>query len=244
MEREREKIPAGDIKQKSKLLRWLDNFWYHNKIPTVIVLFVLIVVVVCMLQMCSAEDEDISLLYSGPRLMTASEHEGVRGVLSTLLPEDYNGDGRKYANLVTYHVKSDVQLFSEAAQTHEDGETVFVDKTYYTREYESYSNILMTGELSVCMLDPWLYEKLTSSGRLKKLSEIFDVMPSGAVGEYGVRLGDTALYRYYDAMKILPEDTVVCLMLPYVFGESSKAESYAKSTDVFKAIVGFSAPED
>ena len=31
-----DKIPAGDIKEKSGFLKWLDNFWYHNKITVIV----------------------------------------------------------------------------------------------------------------------------------------------------------------------------------------------------------------
>ena len=102
--------------------------------------------------------------------------------------------------------------------------------------------MLITGEFALCFLDPWLYESLANSDRLKTLTDIFGEMPDGAVGDFGVRLGDTAMYQYYDVLKILPEDTVICLLKPYVFGETSKEDIYARSVSMFKAVVEFEAP--
>ena len=240
-----DKISAVDIKENSKFLKWLDNYWYHYKVPTIIVLFVVFVLLVCTLQMCSTDDkQDITVLYSGPFLMTGSEHENVRNVLNYVMPEDFNEDGRKYTELITYQVASEQQIKDMEAETDENGKPKYsINRQYYTNEYSNYSNMLMTGEFALCFLDPWLYEALAGSDRLKPLTEVFGALPDGAVGEYGVRLGDTALYQYYDVLKVLPEDTVICLLRPYVFGETSKEDIYARSVDTFKAIIFFEAPQ-
>jgi hypothetical protein len=231
-----DKIPAGDIKANSNFLRWLDNFWYHNKVITLIILFALFVLVICIFQMCSAESEDISLIYGGPYLMTKTELEGVRSVLNNVMPEDYNNDGKKYIELITYQIMSTGQLEELS------GGTGSVDKAYFSQEYNNYSNMLMTGECSVYLVDPWLYEGLAENGRLQKLVDVTGVLSSSAYGEYGVRLGDTELYKYYAALRILPADTVVCLLMPYLFGKSSNKETYEKSKEMFKSIVDFKAP--
>ncbi|HOA84947.1 MAG TPA: hypothetical protein PKN17_02845, partial [Bacillota bacterium] len=99
-----------DIKQKSRFLKWLDNWWYHNKTITLISLFLIIVIVICTFQMCSRENEDITLVYSGPWLLTSTELEDVRSVFNFVLPQDYNRDGKKYVELVTFHVMSEEQI--------------------------------------------------------------------------------------------------------------------------------------
>ncbi len=239
-----DKISAAEIKDNSKFLKWLDNYWYHYKVPTIIVLFISIVLLVCTLQMCATDDkQDITVLYSGPFLMMGSEHENVRNVLNYVMPEDFNGDGRKYTELITYQVASEQQIKDMEAETDENGNPKYsINRQYYTNEYSNYSNMLITGEFALCFLDPWLYESLANSDRLKTLTDIFGEIPDGAVGDFGVRLGDTAMYQYYDVLKILPEDTVICLLKPYVFGETSKEDIYARSVSMFKAVVEFEAP--
>jgi hypothetical protein len=52
---------------------------------------------------------------------------------------------------------------------------------------------------------------------------------------YGVRLGDTALYRKYKVLQALPEDTVVCLVSRLL---TQTEQMYAQSEDMFRAMVG------
>jgi hypothetical protein len=88
--------------------------------------------------------------------------------------------------------------------------------------------MLLTGEYSLYFIDPWLYESLVENKRVQKLTDVLSSMPVGAVDEYGVRLGDTEIYKYYQVLQILPEDTIICLLHPYIYGQSSNEEYYKK----------------
>lgn len=237
-----DKIPARDIKEKSDFLKWIDNFWYHNKITVIVSAFLVFIIVICTFQMCSKKDEDITVLYAGPYLMTSGEREGIRSVFNYVMPGDFDGDGNQYTELVTYHVCSNEQLDTLESEIHEDGDTVRVDRNYYANEYNNYSNMLLTGEYSLYFIDPWLYASLVENKRVQKLTDVLSSMPSSAVDEYGVRLGDTEIYKYYQVLQILPEDTIICLLHPYVFGQSSNEEYYKNTKDMFEAIVTFTAP--
>lgn len=240
-----DKIPAGDIKERSAFLKWLDNYWYHNKIPTIAATAGIVILIICICQTCTRTDSfDMSVLYAGRVGLTQNEHLLVSNVISTALPEDYNNDGRKSVEFTAYHILSEEQIKKLAAETHEDGSHVYVDRAFYSKEYENYTNMMTTGEYSVCLLEPWLYEKMESAGRLKKLSEVLDKIPESAISEYGIALGSTELYAYYDALRVLPEDTVLCLMQPFVIGQSSKAENYAKCISVFQGVVEFKSPSN
>ena len=61
-----EKEQGGEIVYESKFTRWLDNFWYHYKWTTIIAVFALFVVLVCTLQMCNKDKNDVSVLSAGP----------------------------------------------------------------------------------------------------------------------------------------------------------------------------------
>ena len=129
------------------------------------------------------------------------------------------------------------------AQTDEDGKNLFVDKSFNSKEYETYNNYVMTGESSVLFLDPWLFEKLVAADRVARVEDVIGYTPEAACGEYGVRLGDTELYREYGVMQLLPEDTVICILRPYVAGNSSKKEYYAREKAMFEALVTFESEE-
>ena len=238
-----DKIPASDIREKSPFLKWIDNFWYHNKISIVVSIFLVFVIVICTFQMCSKEDEDVTMLYAGPYLMTVSEREAIRSVLNYVMPDDFDGDEKKYTEIVTYHICSEEQLNTLENKIHEDGDTVRVDRNYYSNEYSNYSNMLLTGEYSLYFVDPWLYNSLVENQRVQKLIDVVGCIPEGAADEYGVRLGDTDIYKYYQVFQVLPEDTIVCLLYPYVYGQSSNEEFYQNTKEMFKAIVTFEASD-
>ena len=85
------KIPAGEIKDKSEFLKWFDNFWYHYKVHTIIVLFALFVLIVCVLQTCtSSSGGDITIMYAGRGYMTTEQREGVRSVFNAVMPDDFD----------------------------------------------------------------------------------------------------------------------------------------------------------
>ena len=59
----------------------------------------------------------------------------------------------------------------------------------------------------------------------------------GSARVVGVRLGDTALWRENSAIRDkLPEDTVICLMMPTVLGNASDS-SYQNAVDYVKALL-------
>ncbi|HOA85077.1 MAG TPA: hypothetical protein PKN17_03525, partial [Bacillota bacterium] len=110
-------------------------------------------------------------------------------------------------------------------------------------QYESYSNLILAGESSVYLVDPWLYDNLREQGRVRKLTDVLGTLPDAAIDEYGVRLGDTDIYSYYKVLQLLPEDTVICLLKPGLIGSSSREENYQRSVEMFSAIVNFKSPE-
>ena len=230
--------------EKSKFLRWLDNYWYHYKWVTIIVAFFLIVGVICTVQMCSREKEDITVVYAGRNSLSVNTTSDISRVLEAIAPEDFDGDGNKNIVLTSYYIMSEQQIKELQQETDENGDPLYVDTNYNSKQFETYSNYIMTGESSVLFLDPWLYESLKSADRLAKVEDIVGYVPDSACGEYGVRLGDTALYDTYDVMKLMHEDTVICILRPYVAGNSSKEDYYARETAMFEALVTFGEEDE
>lgn len=227
-----EKLEAHDIgagvaaqraeRPHGKVYRWLDNFWYHYKWPVLIGGFFAIVLLICILQMCGKESEgDINLVLAGPYSVTADEatYNDLQKCLATYLPRDYNEDGEKKVDLAPYTIYSEEQI--KAA----NGE---VNTSSNTGNYNTYTDYLTTGDAGILFLDSWLFEELvTKTAHLQELTEVVGKTPDGAILDangkcYGVRLGDTALYRENSAIRVLPEDTVICLMKPMVYGEKNE----------------------
>lgn len=224
---------------ESKTLKKLDNFWYHYKWPTIISAFFLIVFIICIAQSCSKEDRDIIITYAGPTYFTVDQ----KGEFSTYFEDsvigDYNGDGEKIATFSAYFVYSEEQIKDvekEVVGTDAAGSDVYeyVDISVNTSELDAYESQLQTGTSSVLLLDGWLYETLKENGRLMALSDVYGKDCSLSTDGYGVRLGDTELYKESEQLQRLPEDTVVCLHKK-ILGQ----KKYDHQISAFKDIIGF-----
>ncbi len=238
-----EKIRGAEIRPQSKFLLRVENFWYHYKWATIITAFFAIVILICTLQMCGNEKEDVNILYAGPIQLSTDEIEAVSDVMASVMPEDFDGNGKKEAVLVDYHIYSKEQIESIEAHTDSAGVAGYVDRSYNSTNYDNFYNYIQTGDVSVCLLDPSLYEDIKNKDRLMKLSDILGYLPEGALGEYGIALGNMELYEAYGAMRKLPEDTVVCILRPLVVGKSSKEKLYAREKEMFAAIAEYSSDE-
>jgi len=234
-----EKMPSGEIVLEGRFAKWFDNFWYHYKWVTIGIAALVIVLVICIAQACTREKKDIMIVYAGHRSISVAEQQQLNELFSTLLPEDLDQNGESVAHLSMYQIFSEEQIKEIESKKDENGKPLRVDREHNTSQYSTYSSYLQTGESSIYLLDPWLYEELLRSGGVRPLSEVFSEIPKGAIDEYGIRLGDTELYENYDVLKFLPEDTVLCLMQPLVMGKSSKEKNYNFEVETFRAISNY-----
>ncbi len=236
-----EKRPDVEIAKKSKFLLWLDNYWYHYKWHTIIVAFILVVIIVCSWQMFTTDKYDILIVYGGPNTYSQDEKLNISNVLGNSLPSDFDGDGKKNVALTTYQIYSEEQI-KEIESKGGD-----VNRSYVTSQKETYDNQNLTGSTSICFLDPSLYEAIPEKDKhLCPLnsSHLFgeDVKVKGAIDGYGVRLGDTDIYKDHVALQKMPADTIICLWNPLgvenLFGKTDEAANQFER-EAFVAIVGY-----
>lgn len=222
--------PNGDIHVQSRLLEKLDNFWYHYKWRTIGVIFLAVVLAICVTQCCRREKPDVVVLYAGPYCYSGVEYDKAKSELNSVLPADYNGDGQKLTGLVTYQVMTEEQL------TEYKEKVGLTDTSYFTSQASSYSNYIMTGECAILILDESRYLALANADRLRDLNEVFPELPASAIGNYGIDFTKTALYRNSEQLGKLPEGTVLCLLRPYVMGNTGDKSAYAQMTAMFAAM--------
>lgn len=254
---ENEKLNGADIKVEGRFLRWLENYWYHYKWPTVIVSFFVIVLLVCTLQMCTKETEDISVVYAGPVQLSSSEMGAMESVLNFIMPKDFDGSGQKASAFINYQIYSEEQiknaqsnreeeieenLGNDGAHTAPDEAPAQINRHYNTTNYNNFFKYIQTGESSICFLDPSIYEELKGE-RLMKLSDVLGYETENSFDGYGIKLSELGIYEAYAAVRMLPDDTVVCILKPLVMGKSSKEEMYAREKDMFRAVVEFKNDE-
>ena len=249
---EGDKPEAGDIVAASPALRWLDNFWYHNKWTVIIVAFFVTVAIIGLTQMLSRPSYDTSICLASPYRMNKDERAEFEKLITRICPEDFNGDGEKLLNIVEYQIFSEEEFESEAeryeSMTNEDGEgdQFQINRKFNSDEYKNFSNFTMTGETSVYILSPYLYGILRDADRLKPLSEVYTdgTLPAGALSDgFGIALKDTDFYKYNPAAQIYPENAILCLHKPTISGRSKNEARYAEDVAFFKAIADFEVRE-
>jgi len=240
-------------REHGKLYRWFDNFWYHHKWATIATLVILTVITVCIFQMCAREEKgDVTIVAAGPYGFVTNETglNDLKKCLSTYIPEDYNGNGVKDVTLYTYTIFSEEEAKEFESRVDENGDPVgaSVDRNQNIQQYQSFSQYLTTGDAAVLFLSPWLAkEYAANTGALVNFSDLLGQAPENGVfltregGElvcYGIKLSETALWRENSAVREnLPEDTVICLMVPGLLGNNADAEVYNRAVAFAKNLV-------
>lgn len=236
-----DKYTDSDIHVNGKFAEKLDHFWFYYKWHTLVAIFIVFVLTVCIVQSCTKTEYDVTVLYAGPYIYSASEVDVVIEELNSVMPRDFSGDGEKNTGLVTYQVLNQEQieaLQKQLAAERAEGKTdAFLNTSYFSSQSEMYTSALMTGEYAILLIDESLYQKLEGTeGRLRKLSEVFAIVPESAFSDYGIRFCETALYQNSKQLSMLPEDTVLCLASPLVMGGTSNKTVYAQITEMFVAM--------
>ena len=228
-----EKLEAPEIRSDSKFLKWLDNYWYHYKWHTLIVAFFLLLLTVCLVQCAQKEEGDVGISVACNLTLTEAQSKALEDALGLAVASDYDQNGIKEAAVLLYSIFSEDQL--RALYTAPDpitGEPVFdssgyqAAKQYNAERMENMQTYLMTGDCGVWFVSPYVYETMMK-----------DRLPIVKT----VKLGETDFYRYYDALKVLPEDTIMVLIRP-VMGYMAKDENFKKAEAFVNAIESFRKP--
>ena len=108
--RTKKEYTEGISIEKSRFLSWLDNYWYHYKWITLGVAFFLILIIICTVQMCTKEDNDLTVVYAGRNTLSLNEESNFSRVLEAIAPDDFDKNGEKHIALTTYSILSEEQV--------------------------------------------------------------------------------------------------------------------------------------
>ncbi|MBQ8837275.1 MAG: hypothetical protein IJ002_07205 [Clostridia bacterium] len=251
MDRQEEKI-TPKYEPGDNFFKKFDNFWYHNKWKVIIIGFFVIVFIICAFQYCSREEQDIYIMYAGPKSLGQSYARSVKSALSEVVP-DRNGDGRGSAEIVELWVASDEQIAAGKAELEEDGEVAVVNYDALSSNYEAFEQHMWAGDTIICLLDPTLYSTVYVEGDdgqmesgFMKLADVLGYTPEGAYDEYSIRIKDTPLGQYFTILQDIDTDSepvLLCIRkkssLASIFNQKETNEYHEYCTNVFKAIFEF-----
>lgn len=228
-----------------KINKWA-NFWYHNKVKVIIITFFVVVIGVIVTQLISRSNPDVSILYSGPDYITPNMNRDFCSMIEDII-DDYNDDGKKYAQLNDIVYKTEGQIEEFESELEENGDDGSFDKTSNAQAAERFTYEIFGGDASICILGEDQYEIVASQGGFMRLDEIMDEIPEGAIDDCGVRLSETKLYKFYAAAQIFPEDCVLAIRkvstMSALTGRKKAERVHEYSVDLFCKMVNFEYPE-
>ena len=229
---------------KTKIGKWFDNFWYHYKWETIIILFVLIVLAVVIPQSLTRTKYDTSVLFCGPEFVDADENAAIESAFRQIM-QDYDNDGKKELQLINITAFTTEQA-NELVKT--GSYTMSVLSPYLQSNVsDSFSTQIFAGEASVCLLDPYWYSVVREEDGFVPLSEILGYTPEKAIDEYSIYLKDTDFGSFFTAFDCLPDDTVLCMRrmstASAFLGQKRTEEKYEINKKLLIDIFNFKTPE-
>ena len=244
-----DKLNGSDIviSKKSKAFEWLDNFWYHHKWKVIIIAFFAIFLVVGIVQMANKTEADITVTVATHTIYYQENVNAMERDLVSLMPSDRNGDGQRIINLKTYKIYSESELkAANEAETDAYGNPViYADEAYNKEQIQQFNSFIGTGECSVVILSEYMYRDIvarrTDVSLLIPMNDIYgEDIPAGVMDDgYGIRLKETAAYSYFASLGTIPDDAVICVMRPFVFGNKGSEQKNQFAIEYFKSIVEF-----
>lgn len=244
-ENKREEEYGSDIKIKSPLLTKLENFWYYYKWHSLIALFIILVVTVCTVQMCSKSSIDIYIMYAGDKEITRTSSDGnippYNQAVSSLesVAEDYDGDGRVVVSFSTLFCPTDEQI--EEIEGSGDKEISSLAAT----DRKTLADRMYVGEYYICFFSPHVYEEYKQRDGISLFMPIANYAPENNeleyYNEYAVKLSSTSLYDDPAIKNAMPEDTLIVMRIKSaaasLFGGAENDERFRRSEEFLKSVL-------
>ena len=242
-----EKLQGTDIKLTSsnKFLTWFSNFWYYHKWKVIVIAFFLVVVVVGVVQMLNKTDPDIEITVATHMIFDQENVDALDTTFNALLSSDLNGDGKKSVQFNHYKIysESEMQAANEAETDANGDPIIYADESNNKAQIEQFNNYIATGQGSIMIVSEFLYNDLVKRNKelVTPISEIYgDKLPEGVTSDgYGIWLKDTGAYKNLDALKALPEDSIICIIRPMLLNGERGNEKHQAAVEYFKTIVEF-----
>lgn len=194
----------------SKIIKWLENYWYHYKWVTIIVVFFAVAVIIMTAQFFTRDKYDAMILYTGPVIPTANQTRDIETAFEDVMTEDYDGNGSREIALNALFLMTDEQLKDDKYRYDENGAPIYINTRDMVTTKQQFTTQIFVGDALICLLDPAWYKLVAKQDAFVPLDELVESVPENAYDECALYLRDTGFGSYFTALNALPEDTLIC----------------------------------
>lgn len=239
-----EKLAGENIAIRHPVFLWFENIWYHYKWTILLVAFFLLVAIVCLVQCATTPHKDAYITFSVSHTFTREEQQAIDQLFNDFSKNTFEDDVPA-VGIVSYPFYTEEELrdlYTDPETGDFDGAAFNMAKGKNTDQLDTLQSYMMTGDCSIWFVNTSVYEAQHMTERAVPLTETFGTIPTGAYDEYAIRLGDTAIYQYYETLRVLPEDTLIVFTYPYIIGASANQQKYEQFKALYRALIEFQAP--
>ena len=213
----------------NKAKAWLENYWYHYKWMTIIIISSVIALSICLVQCAKKEKYDMYVLYAGNVYIGAEQ--------STQLADAVND--HMSADKQSVCVNSFVYVSEDVKQSYEQGDAYY-NAGINIQQKNDFFDFLYTAGFNMLIVDRELYSYIDKDEILLPMSEISENANEMSEDGYCVKLSDTSLPQKYSIFASMPENTVLCFrkqVLMQNLASKNNAENYKYQLSVFKNMI-------
>ncbi len=202
-----------DIEQQNAApAKALENFWYHYKWHTIIIVFFAVFLLISVAQMSAKDTYDGHILYTGP---TYLDGETISDILETVSkasasavgtgenPADASGDG-----VLALDFNKIMYIPTALAEEYQKNDIYFNGLNNQKARGE-FDNLIMIGEYVILLVEKTLYDETVGASAFLTWEESLGYTPEGAYDACGILLSDLPIGDE-NGLRQLPDDTVLC----------------------------------
>ncbi len=212
----------------SKVLKWLDNFWYHHKWTVIVTTFFVSLTIVLAVQLVTRENYDAYIMYVGDAAIPDTQYVEIQKSLRSAM-KDYNEDKEIVLNFSRTAFISD--------EEHEMASTVNASATQFlsSMTHQPYYIYLMT---------PLVYDLYKDNGVFLPISELgIDVPAEWYYDDQAISFAKTDFARSNAGLSALGEDVILVIKsVPYSVSkktEEKERQAFNNHYDLLKSILEY-----
>jgi hypothetical protein len=212
----------------SKFLKWLDNYWYHYKWPTIVVSFFLIIGTISLVQVFNRESYDAYVMYVGDAAIPDTQYHDIIQSLKSV-SSDYDENKEHSINFAKTTFITDPE--NNMAST-------------VNASAMQYLSNLVVQPYYIYLMDETVYKLYKDSGVFVPISEIVkDVPEEWYYDDTAIYFDKTDYANSFPGVDNLGENTLLVLkIMPYSSNKGVTArerQSYEDHIDMLKNILSY-----